>query len=150
MTGVQTCALPISVFSGVIVGDNLWYRLGSWLKNSTRFFTRWVEKIAKPFDENLRNRPLRTIFISKFTYGFNHAILVRAGALGIKWKKLEESDLLATIVWVFIVGGLGYASSASLFYFKKYLRFGEIALLIGLILFCTLEYFVTRKSKKEL
>ena len=146
----QFLPIILTLFSGVFLGDNLWYRLGNWLNNSTSFFERWIEKIAKPFDEHLRNKPIRTIFISKFTYGFNKAMLMRAGALGIKWKKLEESDLLATFFWIIIVGGLGYASSASLIAIKKYLRFGEIAFAIGIVVFIIIEFLVTKKAKRKL
>ncbi len=144
--------LPIlaTVLSGVFIGDNLWYRLGFWIKNSDNALKKWVERITQPFDAHIINNPLRTIFLSKFTYGFNHAILIRAGSLGIKWKKLEESDLLASFCWVLAVGGLGYASSASFSLFKHYIRFGEIALATGFGIFLLIEYIVTKKTKKKL
>lgn len=144
--------LPIlaTVCGGVFIGDNLWFELGVRWKNSSSRLMQWVEKLAKPFDLHLQTKPLRTIFISKFTYGFNHAILVRAGILGIRWKKLEESVLLADLFWIFIVGGLGYLSSASFARFKHILGFTEAALALGLAGFIFLELFLTRQSKKKL
>ncbi len=143
--------LLVVVVSGVLIGDNLWYQLGGWLKcHSSNSFYRWTERLTKPFDQHLIERPLKTIFFSKFTYGLNHLILVRAGALGIKWKKLEESDLLATCVWIMIVGGLGYLSSASLQSFRHYLRFGELALALGAVAFVVIEYWISKNSRKKL
>ena len=145
---------PLTVFLaslwGMIFGDNLWYTLGRKFKNSESYLMKWAEKIAKPFDEHLLKKPLRTIFISKFTYGFNRAVIVRAGMLGTRWKKVEESDILATLLWIAIVAPLGYFSGASFTLVKNYLRFGEIALLIGLIIFWVVEYLILKKTKKRI
>lgn len=137
----------MTVLWGMILGDNLWYTLGLKFRNYYPSLNKWAEKLAQPFDEHLKNRPFRTVFLSKFTYGIGHAIFFRAGAIRIKWGKLEQSDILATIFWMIIVAGLGYFSSASFTYAKHYLRFGEIALLLGLIIFFTLKHLIVKKSK---
>lgn len=138
---------PVPVFLtalwGMIFGDNMWYSLG---RRKNYPFKQWAEKLAQPFDEQLLKNPMRTIFVSKFTYGFNRAILMRAGSLRLNWKKLEESDILATLLWMAIVGGLGYFSSASFNYAKTYLRYGEIALILSLLLFVALEHLINKKS----
>ena len=146
----QPIPLFVTALWGMVLGDNLWYSLGFKLRNSDSKLVRWAEKATGPFDEHLKNNPLRTIFIAKFTYGINHAIILRAGTLKIKWKDLEKSDILATILWIVIVGALGYFSGASFGYVKHYLRYGEIAILIGLIIFLGLEYFITKKTKRKL
>lgn len=141
----------LSALWGMILGDNLWYSLGVKLRKSGAMpaIAKWVE-IAKPFDEHLQKKPFRTIFFAKFTYGFNRAIIARAGMLNLKWKKLEESDILATMLWMTIVGLIGYFSSASLSYLKHYLKYGEVALFIGIIFFIILEKLVSDQSKKRL
>jgi len=146
----QPVPLFITALWGMILGDNLWYSIGFKLRNAGTFLNRWAEKLAQPFDEHLKNRPLRTIFLSKFTYGVGHAIFFRAGNIRIRWGKLEQSDILATIFWMAIVAGLGYFSGASFSYAKQYLRYGEVAILIGLIIFLGLEYLITKKTKRKL
>ncbi len=140
---------PVALW-GVILGDSLWFSLGKKFRNSPNFLNKWSEKVAQPFDKHLLKNPLRTILIAKFTYGIGHAIFFRAGALQMKWAKIEQYDILATLPWMVIIGSLGYFSSASLSYLKHYLRYGEVALLIGLILFLTLQHFIAKKSQKEL
>lgn len=137
---------------GMILGDNLWYTLGLKLRKSERlqFIAKWAEGLAQPFDEHLRENPFRTIFIAKFTYGFNRAVITRAGMLNLRWKKIEESDILATLLWMAIVGGLGYFSSASLSYLKSYIRYGEVGLLIAVVLFFLLERALANHSRKHL
>ena len=137
---------------GMILGDNLWYTLGTKMRFGQKFpiATRWAEQLAKPFDDHLRQNPFRTIFLAKFTYGFNRAIITRAGMLNLKWKKLEESDILATLLWMAIVGTIAYFSSASLSYLKDYIKYGEVALAIGIIFFIIFEKIISAQSRKRL
>lgn len=137
---------------GMILGDNLWYTLGVKMRFGQKFpvLAKWAESLAQPFDDHLRQKPFRTIFLAKFTYGFNRAIITRAGMLNLKWKKLEESDILATLLWMAIVGVIAYFSSASLSYLKDYLKYGEVALFIGIVFFIILQKIVSDQSKKRL
>ncbi|MBI4119774.1 MAG: VTT domain-containing protein [Parcubacteria group bacterium] len=140
----------VVVLCGILIGDSLWYLLGHWLNTSSAFFTKWAARIAAPFDQHLLNSPFRTIFISKFTYGFHHAILVRAGSLGLPWKNILETDIPASLLWITIVGGLGYASGAAFVLIKHYLRFAELGLLAALIIFIAAYYLIVRSTKKRL
>ena len=140
----------LTLLMGVLVGDSLWYWLGLKVNVSSLFFGRWAEKIAKPFDDHLIGRPFRTIFISKFIYGLHHAILIRAGELKLRWNTLIKDDFLPAVLWVLSIGGLGYLSSASFTLVKHYVRFSEIALLIGLVVFFTIWHFIASSSKKKL
>lgn len=139
----------MTVLWGMLLGDNLWYTLGLKFRNQYPSLNQWAEKVAAPLDEKLKNHSFHTIFISKFTYGIRSAIFFRAGTLKIKWRKIEPADILATLIWMLIIGGLGYLAGASFTPLKKYLRFGELALLLGLIIFFTLEHFIVKKSKRK-
>ncbi|MBI4991847.1 MAG: VTT domain-containing protein [Candidatus Harrisonbacteria bacterium] len=147
---IDPTAMLLTALWGMILGDNLWYSAGLKLRNSSSWLNQWAEKLAKPFDEHLIKKPFRTIFIAKFTYGINHAIILRAGTLRTKWSEIEKSDILATLLWMIIVGGLGYFSSASFSYVRHYLKFAEVALLLGLLIFFSLEYLITKGTKKNL
>ncbi len=139
------------VFAGVLVGDTLWYELGRRLeKHAPDLIKRWIEKIAGPFDEHIRNRPFRTIFISKFTYGVHRIILARAGMLGIKFGEFLKSDIVASSAWIAIVGGLGYFSGLSFELAKHYLKFAEVTLLIALVIFVLLLKLISNRSRREI
>ncbi len=142
----------ILVFLGTIVGDNIWYVLGELLSEKKLFLKvkKFIEKATGPFDEHLRNRPIRTIFISKFTYGLGKSILLKAGATKISFGKFIKADLVATFMWIFLVGGLGYLSSASFLAVRHYLKYTEITLLLGIAIFILISHVVTKISKKEL
>lgn len=139
----------VTVFSGVIIGDLLWYKLGARL-NEGSFLQRAASRLGKPFDRHLLARPLHTIFISKFVYGIHHAVLMRAGALGLDKKKFIKDDLISSFWWVTVVGGLGYFSSASFDIVKHYLRSFELFLLVGVLGFILLERLITWQLKKNL
>jgi membrane protein DedA with SNARE-associated domain len=138
------------VFSGVLIGDSIWYSLGDKFKSENSIIHKWVEHVAEPFDEHVQVNPLRSIFISKFAYGFHHAILMRAGALRIHWLKIFKSDIIATIFWGLIVGGVGYASAATFLPFKRYLKYGEIALFLALVGFWIVSRLISTKTKRRL
>lgn len=139
------------VISSVLIGDMGWYFLGrKYLNGSFSFLNRWVEKFVKPFDDHLVSRPLRTILIVKFTYGFYRATLLRCGSLKISLKEFFKADLVASIFWIAIVGGLGYGTSSLFLFLRHYLKFAEVALFFGLILFFALSSFISRRSKRIL
>ncbi len=143
--------MVVVVLGGVLIGDVLWYYLGFRLiGRAPSFLVRWIERIAYPFDAHIRERPFRTIFISKFAYGMHHALLARAGMIRLPFRKFFRDDALASAVWILIIGGLGYASSASFFFLKHYLRFAEGVILVGILAVVLLEYGVARRSRKIL
>ncbi len=145
--------LAFFVVTGTLMGDLFWYALGRRIGDHTNadsgisFVARWAEKIAAPLDAHLLDRPRRTIFISKFAYGFHHALLVRLGMLRFPWRKLIKLDFIASVLWIFIVGGLGYFSGAAFFASKRYLRFVEAGVLLSLVFFLAVEHFVIKKWK---
>ncbi len=137
----------VTILSGVLLGDIGWYMLGKML-NQESFLGKWIHHLAHPFDEHMIQRPFRTIFISKFMYGFHHAMLMRAGALKVPKKQFAKIDLVATISWMAVIGGLGYFFSASLMLFKKYLRVAEVGLVVVLILYAVFEKTITAILKR--
>lgn len=139
-----------SLFAGILIGDTLWYKLGAYVVNSDRRAVKAVWRLTKPFDTHMKERPLRTIFVSKFAYGIHHVLLMRAGAIGIPFRKFIEDDAISSLCWIFVVGGLGYFSSYSFGLTKEYLRFAEIALLIGIIVFVLLENIIRQLLKNRL
>lgn len=140
----------IVVLGGVFAGDLLWYFVGARLNGTHHFWQERINRFAKPFDRHILTSPLRTIFISKFTYGLHRAILVRSGMLGIAPRDFIKADAASVLIWIGIIGGLGYGASASFLILKHYLRFAEISLFFGLIGFFLILHFSSHFFKKEL
>lgn len=145
---------PILVFlwllAGGVLGDLVWYKIGAYLQGKDNRIVRWLKKITDPLAPHLLERPKRSLFLSKFLYGVNHAILCKAGALGLPLKQFMVNDLPGNIAWILIVGGLGYASSAGIVQLGHSLRYAEIGLLLGIIILTLFSRLISRFLKKIL
>ena len=137
------------LFLGAIMGDNIWYVIGESAAIKNNFFARFINRVTKHFDEHLKKHPARVIFVSKFAYGLHRPIILKAGAERLPFKKFIEADIITTIVWIFLIGGLGYLSSASFLLIKRYLRYTELTLFLGIAIFILISHFITKISKKE-
>lgn len=145
----QPVCMFLTVWVGTTMGDLLWYALGRHLEGKHNFIVNWLKNITRPLGPHLESRPFRTLFLSKFVYGVNHALLAKAGSMGFPKKKLFIYNLIAIFLWVVIIGGLGYISSASVRSVRHYIKYTELGLLAGLcILFITERLFSLVFKKK--
>lgn len=142
--------MALVVLVGVFVGDLLWYQGGILLSRTPAlaFIQRWLERLTTRFDTHLSKRPWHTLFVSKFAYGLHHPILMRAGAVGMPPRRFLWNDMLATLLWVAVVGGIGYAASASAVALPR-LRFVERTLFLGLVSFFLIEWLIRRYAKRR-
>lgn len=138
------------LLAGSTIGDVLWYRLGAWLQGKNNWLVRWLKKVTNPLGPHLLERPKRSLFLSKFLYGINHAILCKAGALGLPLKEFIRDDLPGNIAWILIVGGLGYASSAGVVHLGHSIRYAEMGLALGILAFMVISRTFTHFFKKKL
>lgn len=140
--------LAIIAIAGALIGDSAWFWLGRRASARSNLITRLAERLASPFDAHIQNRTLHAIFLSKFAYGFNHAILLRAGMLNLDVKKIITADVLATAVWAVIVGSAGYFSGSAFLTLKHYFKFAEFIPLAIFLVFL-IGYTITTKQIKK-
>lgn len=150
-TGLLNWILVLfTVLSGIWIGDLFWYWIGTHLKGSNNFLARWVHRITTPFDQHIAKRPFKTILISKFAYGIHHAILIRAGALGIPVKKYIRIEIVSSLLWITIIGGLAYFSKQSFDHVRHTLHKAELSLLFGVIVFFIFWKIMSKLIRKGL
>lgn len=149
--------LPLLI-AGVIVGDILWYKLGRKIECSSgrSRISSWVNwglcQISEPFDRLLMEKPRRVIFFSKFTYGLNRASIVRAGTLKMSFGDFMKSDLVASFLWMAIIGAVAYVSATTFSVFKSYFKFAEIGffgVIVGLMILFILARVIAHFQKKK-
>lgn len=141
----------INVFAGAIIGDMLWYSAGISIKKHAGRAHEWIQHVTSRFDVHLLHKTGRTLLISKFAYGLHHILLTRAGAIAVAPKKFLQKDLAATLLWILIVGSLGYFSSASFAsHAGRFLRVSERVLVASLLVFLAIEYLAARIVKEKL
>ena len=139
------------VFVGLMIGDNLTYAIGRFLRN-TRFST-YIEKkfsFTQKYQDYFKRNFTKLIFLSKFTIGLTLVIMLSSGWSRVKFKRFFIAHLFATAVWFIVMGsisfflmmGLGYLQTAEIF--DKI----EIALLVIVLLIFGAEYFIKKLIKK--
>jgi membrane protein DedA with SNARE-associated domain len=139
------------VFFGAVASDLAWYAIGRRLDRTWPWLHRWVGRVAHHFDRHLMERPERTLLLAKFTYGgICRALIVRSGALRMPLERFTAASIQAVIIWMAVIGGLGYATSAGLSQAGHYLRFAEVALVVGMAIFILAERAAARRIKERL
>lgn len=142
-----------SIFIGTLVGDSAWFYLGR-LDTTRNKILHWLGRMTdvagQKVDHHVKDRTIRTLFITKFVYGTHHFTLVRAGRLGVPYLKFLKADAIGSFFWVVIVGSIGVLASASLELIRHRLRYLELALLLGIVLYFLLSGLISKLLKKEL
>ncbi len=139
----------IVLFFGVLGEQLLWYYIGKNLRGWNRLMN-WLDKPAKPFDKHLVDKPTRTLIISKFVYGIHRAMLVRAGMLHINFKKYVTIAIWSTVVWLGVIGLLGYMFSASYVALRKFVNYAELVPLVLIIIYFIVDWRISKRLKKEM
>ena len=102
-------------FSGVLLGDILWYWLGRYLnhRHSDKLYINYViEKVQKLLPGIHRN-PTHVIFLSKFIYGLNHSTIMVLGYLKIGFKQFFKTQFLTSLTWAVLFFVIGYLFGAA-------------------------------------
>jgi membrane protein DedA with SNARE-associated domain len=142
--------LVVVAVVGVTVGDIIWYKIGEHLEKRSAFFRKIAARITKTVDKRLQRNPISTLCITKFTYGIHHAVLLRAGATRLSFKKYFWTMFFAGAFWTTVIGGLAYFFASSMDLIKKYIKYGEIGLLIGLVVFFIVMHLLSKLGNKEI
>ncbi len=137
-------------FAGVVLGNVMWYNLGSKLKDArlTRRILRRAERIMIFFLPEFRENPFKSIFFSKFIYGANRATVIMSGVLHIPFKLFFKAEFFASIVWVllyFIIGYFfGFAAVSTTH------KAGELALMVLLFMvaFILIQKLITHQYER--
>lgn len=99
--------------SGVIMGDFLWYYVGTCLcdRYGKNKFTDYAKRKILRFFPNFEQKPFWSIFISKFIYGMNHSTLLLSGFARIKFLLFVKASIIASTIWTIVILILGYSLS---------------------------------------
>lgn len=134
---------------GVFSEQLLWYEIGRRLGHSEKLMS-WLDKPARPFDRFLLARPFRTLALSKFIYGIHRAMLVRAGMLKINFKNYVGIALVCTVLWLGVIGGIGFAFSTSYVALKNYIKYAELVPLFLVIIYFFVDWRISKRLKNEI
>lgn len=136
-------------FVGMMFGDILWYWIGPHFERL--LIPQKIKQTILPLiDAQLKKRPMVIIFVAKYIYFFHRIALVRIKPSGIPFLKFFSIDLVAIVTWIVTSTILGVTFAASFDLLRHYVRFAEIALLVGLVVILTAEHYIGKYFRKKL
>jgi membrane protein DedA with SNARE-associated domain len=103
--------------AGYFLNGFFWYVLGRLGGNKIleKFVKRFRvgKKISDKLEEYFKEHSVKTLIITRITYGFSMYAFIIAGTLKMAWKKFLSVTFIATIGWIAIMVGLGYGFGES-------------------------------------
>lgn len=141
-------AVPI-LLAGSFLEEIIWFYIGGHLNRWQWFATR-VDKLVQRFDRHILDNTFRTFNLSKYIYGIHRPIIARSGMLKMPFKKFVKAAWLSSVIWLVVIGALGFIFSASFDAVKKYVSYAELIPLLALLVFYLLERLVSSRLKKDL
>jgi len=124
----------------ILLGDSFWYWIGHRVNHSKIGIIRKLRSLAGKIEVNFNNNFFRKMLISKFAYGTHHLTLIKIGMSGMPWKKFIRVDFLGALIWMLVIGSLGYVFASSYELIHHYFKYVEIGLALSILI-----YFIVRK-----
>ncbi len=141
---LQVGVLVPVVFVAVLINDSLWFKFGACLEAHSPFVHKWLGKATTFINTRLVRKPKTTVFLSKFMYGLNRVTMVRAGAIGMRYKTFLKTDIVTVLCWIGLIGGIAFFTSVSLEVFRHYFKFAQYTILGGIVALYVLMHLISK------
>ncbi|MEK7568539.1 MAG: VTT domain-containing protein [Patescibacteria group bacterium] len=132
-------------FVGVLLGDAFWYVFGMFIARMEKlaYIARFAEKSVFYFLPRFREKPFLSIFLSKFIYGVNHAVLVLSGVLRISFPLFMKAEAIASFAWVAIYAVAGYMFGHAAVVFTRKASHFVLLIVVFVVGFILLQKLIT-------
>lgn len=137
-------------YLGTFLGDYLWYALGKKISKKDNRLAFWVQKVTKPLSSIIPKHPEKALFLTKFMYGLHRATLIKIGMEKLASRRFIKADIPAVALWVTLVGFFAFLFSSSLKLVRHYLKYTEIILLLGILIFFLIGHISAKLLSKEI
>ena len=156
-------ALMLVLFVGYFSNGITWYLVGRFGGNAV--LEKWGKRLhftrnlVERLEEYFKNHSVKTLFITRITWGFSMLSFMIAGSFKMKFKKFAVINLVTAIIWVFSMVGIGYifgASYKALSIVTKSIRLGltiglfAVIVLISFLIVYWLRWFARTKFIQDL
>ncbi|MGA2910564.1 MAG: VTT domain-containing protein [Candidatus Microgenomates bacterium] len=144
----------LTVISGDLVGDFLYYSAGRWWLNKTykgvlRFFNVNINFVHK-LENALRKNKGPFLFFGKLSHAIGGIILFAAGSVGIPVGDFLWFNFLATLPKSLILILVGYYFGSTVSNFKRYVDITALGLFVFTLVLIGIYFAVTYFSNKYL
>jgi membrane protein DedA with SNARE-associated domain len=155
--------LTLALLIGYFTNGLIWYFLGRIFGHTV--IEKWIKKfkfgkkVADKFEYYFQQHSVKTLFLTRITYGLSMFSFMIAGSLKMNFKKFLIVSLAGCVGWVLITVGLGYGFGAG---FQTLSRATEgialgIAIVIGVLIVLAslsvvywMRYFARTQFVKDL
>lgn len=126
----------LSLFAADILADLTWYAIGYF--GARRFFERYgkyvnlTPAVIEKAEDKFHTYHLRILVISKLTmgFGFATAILATAGMLRVSLMRFVVINVVAGIIWLSFLIGIGYYFGNILEHLPRSFQIGSVVAMI--------------------
>jgi membrane protein DedA with SNARE-associated domain len=97
-----------------------------------------TKNLIEKLEEYFKNHSVKTLIITRMTWGFSMLSFMTAGSLKMKFKKFLIINLVTAIAWIFALVSIGYVFGArykALSTVTKSIRIGLTIALFAIIVF---------------
>ncbi len=137
--------LVFFVAAGTLVGDSLWFTLGSRFAQSKNRFIVWLLRHVRRIPINTERNFFWKLLMSKFMYGTHRPFLVSLGSSGMPFRYFIARELPAAAIWITVLSGLGYAFAEALSSVRHAVRYLELSILLLFVVFMVLHLLEKRR-----
>ena len=136
---------------GVILGNIIWYYLGTKLKNTgvSGKMIRWAERAVIFFLPAFREKPFKSIFFSKFIYGANRATVIISGVLRVPFRLFVKAEFFASILWVALFATVGYVFGHAALSVTNTISRAVLLVVIFVVIFVLTQRYLAKRYKKH-
>jgi len=140
----------IGCYVGTLIGDMIWFAIGVSLRRKIEKSKKWeagFRKIAYYFDKIFGKKIILTLSIVKMLYGTRVIAIFYIAKERIKFKKFILANLVATLVWLVIIGGIGYLIGIGFTYLIKFVKGAQIAIVLFILFIIAFDLIQKRINK---
>ena len=145
-----------TLFLGYIINGYAWYIVGRFGRR--KILDKWGPRLfltqerIKKLEDYFRKHTVKTLIITRITYGLSCYVFIIAGIFKTKLRKFSWCNLTASFVWVLVMFGIGYSFGISYELLSKVV--GLVAVWLVMVLFIVtilmavfLVYWLRRKAR---
>lgn len=144
------------LFVGYIINGYAWYAIGRF--GGRKILDKWgfrfflTKQRLEKLESYFKKHTTKALIITRITYGISSYVFIIAGIFKTKWKKFFWCNVVAAIIWIFMMVGIGYSFGASYTALSKLVKL--VAVWLTVLLFVAialiaigLVYWLRRKAK---
>jgi membrane protein DedA with SNARE-associated domain len=140
--------MTLIIVSSVLIGDSLWFTLGSKFATSRNKVIVWLLHHVRRVPIDLNKDLFTKLLISKFVYGTQRATLVSLGSTGMSLRHFLVREIPAALIWIVVLGGIGYWFAGVLTVVRHYVRFFELGILVLVLTYLVFRMVMRRQYGK--